>query len=226
MAKYCRYCGEKMNSPRDAFCYKCRREGKAVDRFYRKIPDQNKVSLTEDEQDILRADGFDTFWCTFILELAPLVFLGFDVYSLLAGYGGLISGVLRAVLIVIIVFLAYIGIIAFRLFMLKKSTFKHKFNIWVYKIFESWVNFRNSSRYVVHMVGTLPKRMERVELIAHLMEKLAYGEELVAAPQKERKGQREEKGGGTWKCGFCGYKNTYSSYSCKSCGKEKNKERQ
>lgn len=216
MAKYCRYCGEKMSRPKDAFCYKCRREGSAVDRFYRKIPMQDKSSLTEDEQDILRADGLYTVVGIFILELAPLILLGFDIYSLLSGYGGLISLALRTVLIAVIVFLAYIGIIAFRLFMLKKRTFKHKFNIWIYRIFKSWVNVRNSSRYVVHMVGTLPKKIKREEFIAHLMEKLAYSEELITARYEEQ--EREDD---TWKCGFCGYKNTYSSYSCKSCGNER-----
>ncbi len=60
MAKYCRYCGEKMSRPKDRFCYKCRREGRAVDRFYRKIPEEDKATLTEDEQDALRAEGIRT----------------------------------------------------------------------------------------------------------------------------------------------------------------------
>lgn len=223
MAKYCRFCGEKMNRPQDRFCYKCRREGSAVDRFYRKIKEEDKLPLNETEQDILRADGLDTLIGICILEFAPLVFLGFDIYSLLSGNGGLISSYLRVFLICIIAFLAYIGIIAFQLFMLKKRAFGHKWKIWIYKTFTVWVSARNSSRYVVHIVGTLPKKIKRAELIANLMSKLVNEEEEGSQPVCER--QHEETDKETWSCGFCGYENTYSSYICKSCGKERNIER-
>lgn len=223
MAKYCRYCGEKMNRPQDRFCYKCRKEGSAVDGFYRKIKEEDKLPLNETEQDILRADGLGTFLGICILEFAPLVFMGFDIYSLLSGGGGLISSYLRVFLIFIIVLLAYIGITAFQLFMLKKRAFRHKWKIWIYKTFESWIYFRNSSRYVVHMVGTLPKKLKRAELIANLIGKLANGEEEGFQLMNEK--QHEETDKETWSCGFCGYENTYSSYACKSCGKERIMER-
>lgn len=40
-----------MNRPQDRFCYKCRKEGSAVDRFYRKIKEKDKLPLNETEQD-------------------------------------------------------------------------------------------------------------------------------------------------------------------------------
>ncbi len=221
MAKYCRYCGEKMSRPQDRFCYKCRREGSAVDRFYRKIPEEDKASLTEDEQDALRAEGIDTILCAVITGIFVLPFLLVDIACYLFETGWKLSIFSKTVLILIIILAVRIGIMGHQLFMLKKKAFRKKSSIILYKVFFSFMHIRSRSGSVFHMVTTLPKGLKEVDKFAYLMKKLAYGEKIAAAPPQVK----SAKYVGSWKCGFCGYKNTYSSYSCKSCGKERIKER-
>ncbi len=225
MAKYCRYCGKKMSRPKDRFCYKCHREGSAVDRFYRKIPEEDKASLTEDEQDALRSEGTDTMLCAVITGIFVLPLLLVDIAFYIYGAGWQLSIFPRTVLILIIILAVRIGIMGHQLFMLKKKAFRKKSSIILYKVFFSFIHIRSRSGSIFHMVTTLPRGLRAVDKFAYLMEKLASDEEphsVYSMPQEKR---QDEKDDDTWKCGFCGYVNTYSSYSCKSCGKERIKER-
>lgn len=126
MSKYCRYCGEKMRRSDDCFCYKCRREGIAVDRFYRKIPYQDKASLTEDEQDALRFNGVDTMVCAVVILSIPAFFLGFELYSYLKGSGLWVSLGIRIFLILLLLFAVYLEILGIQLFRLRKKHFKKR----------------------------------------------------------------------------------------------------
>lgn len=220
MAKYCRYCGEKMSRPQDRFCYKCRREGTAVDRFYRKIPEEDKASLTENEQDALRAEGIDTMACAVITVIFTLPILLADIACYFYGVGWQIRISLKVLLILIIVFAVRLGIMGYQLFMLKKKAFRKKGNIILYKVFFYFINIRSRGRSVFHMVTTLPRGLREVDKFVYLMKKLASDEPRSVSPAPQEKRQ-DKKNDGTWKCGFCGYKNTYSSYICKSCGKER-----
>lgn len=224
MAKYCRYCGEKMNQPKDNFCYKCRKEGTAVDKFYRKIPEEDKASLTEDEQDALRAEGIGTIACAVVIIIFLLPILYLDISSYIYGLDWKFPIFLKVFLILIIVFAVRLGIMGHQLFMLKKKAFRKKSNIILYKVFFYLVHIRSRGGSVFHMVTTLPRGLREVDKFAYLMEKLASDEPCAVSPAPQEKRQ-DENDDDTWKCGFCGYTNTYSNYSCKSCGKERIKER-
>lgn len=223
MAKYCRYCGEVMKQPKDRFCYSCRRSGDGVDRFYKKISEEDKFPLNEIEQDVLRYDGLETIIGNGLVMLFPLPFLCVDISFILGGYGKFIPYSVRIFFIVMVVILAYVMFLGLRLFMLKKNAFKLKFNVWIYKTFKSLFYFRRGSYYIVFKVGASQKKLQRAEFLEYLMNKFANEEDDEAQYEYEKLPPKEDKS--IWICGFCGYKNKYSDYSCKSCGKERIKER-
>lgn len=216
MAQYCRYCGEKMKQPEDRFCYKCRREGSAVDRYYRKIKEEDKIPLTEDEQDVLRGAGMETMVCSctlIILLQLPFIILG--VVFLLYGLDSPYPIGLWIALIAVFAVSVKMFILGWQMFMLKRKPCGKKLNIFLYKEFYSitHVNYNNIRR-----------KRELCALVADTMEKFALGEDGLP-PEPKISEEREKAADKNWKCGFCGYVNTYSSYSCKSCGKERIKER-
>lgn len=216
MAQYCRYCGEKMKQPKDRFCYKCRREGSAVDGFYRKIPEKDKILLTEDEQDILRGAGSETMVCAFlIIMLFPLPFIILGVVFLLYELDEQYPIGLWIALIAIFAVSVKMFILGWQLFMLKRKPCGKKLNIFLYKEFYlithiKYNNIRHKKAFCAFVVCT--------------MEKFALGEDGLP-PERETVEEQEKMADKNWKCGFCGYVNEYSSYSCKSCGKERIKVR-
>lgn len=190
-----------MSRPGDRFCYKCRREGGAVDRFYRKIPEQDKASLTEDEQDALRFLGMDNMACAVVIFAFPAGFLGFELYSFLTGGGLWVSHGIRIFLVLLLLFAVYLEILGIQLFKLRKKTFQKKINISILKTVFSIAHYRHSIRWE--------------DAFAALMEQFAFGEKIAEETPKT------SEDSGFWVCGFCGYENTYSSFGCRSCGKER-----
>lgn len=220
MAKYCRYCGNKMSDPRDRFCYVCRREGNPVDRFYRRIREEDKAPLTEDEQDLLRAEGLDVFVGTLIGGFLPLFFLFMDFYARVidptVGTRISIPG-FRLILGIVLAYMLYIAFLGFQMFALKRRFFKCRLNIRLFSLFCRLVETRYRAGNVI-MLATLPRAMRKVDAVAFLLEKFADGEgKEVPAPKKAP----VKTGKDTWICRFCGYENRKASFSCKSCGKEK-----
>lgn len=237
MALYCRYCGEEMKQPKEAFCYKCHKEGSAVDFFYRKIKEQNKLTLIEDEQDFLRSDGSGIIVCAVIMELCSLFLPAFDIYSRLTGGEELLPLPFIIFFGIGIVFFAYAGIIGFQMYTLNRKFFKAglRLHILVLKIFFSFIHTvfghnRQGRRYFdsLHSIPNIKKKMKPIDYTAYLIDKLANGEENAAEQQWqhiEEKPKNKEADPNKWRCDFCRYYNKYSDYRCRSCGKERSLER-
>lgn len=220
MAKYCRYCGQKMSEPRDGFCYLCRREGKPVDRFYRRIREEEKAPLTEDEQDLLRGEGEGVFLGALILGVLPLFFLVMDFYARVidptVGTRISIPG-MRLFLGAALAYIVYIAFLGFQMYALKRKAFKLRLNIRLIASFCRLAEARYRTGNVI-LLATLPRAMKRVDAVVFILEKFADGEgKEVPAPKKAP----VKTGENTWICRFCGYENRKASFSCKSCGKEK-----
>lgn len=215
MAKYCRYCGEVMKQPKDRFCYSCRRSGDAVDRYYRKIKEEDKIPLTEDEQDLLRGAGMETMACAGLIILFPLPFVIWDMTNLLAGGGSQLSAGIWITFIAITALSVKMFILGCQLYMLKRKACGKRLNIFLYKEFYS-ITHVNSNR--------LRYKNAFRDYVVCTMEKFALGADGLP-PEREIEGEREKANDKNWRCGFCGYENTYSHYSCKSCDKERIKEK-
>lgn len=221
MAKYCRYCGQKMSAPRDCFCYLCRREGKPVDRFYRRIGEEEKAPLTEDEQDLLREEGVGVFLGALILGFLPLFFLFMDFYARVidpsVGTRISIPG-MRLFLGVALAYIVYVAFLGLQIYTLKRKLFKRRLNIRLFASFCRFAEARYRAGNVI-LLATLPRAMKKVDAVVFLLEKFADGEgKAVPAPKKAP----VKTGKNTWICRFCGYENRRESFACKSCGKEKN----
>lgn len=221
MAKYCRYCGQKMSEPRDCFCYLCRREGKPVDRFYRRIREEEKAPLTEDEQDLLRTEGQDAFFAGLILGFLPLFFLFLDFYARVidptVGTRISIPGA-RLVLGLVLAYALYISFLGLQMYALKRKVFKFRLNIRLFAVFCKLAETRYRMGNVITL-ATLPRAMRRVDAVVFLLEKFADSEGKEVPPPKKAP---KKTGKNTWLCRFCGYENRKESFACKSCGKEKN----
>lgn len=220
MAKYCRYCGQKMSATRDCFCYLCRREGKPVDRFYRRIREEDKAPLTEDEQDLLRTEGLDVFIGAPILGFLPLLFLLLDFYARVIdpSFGTRISipGI-RLFLVFVLIFALYIAFLGFQMYALKRRFFKFRLNIRLFALFCRITETRYRMGNLITL-ATLPRAMRRVDAVVFLLEKFADGEGKAVPPPKKAPVKTDKN---TWICLFCGYENGKASFACKSCGKEK-----
>lgn len=220
MAKYCRYCGEKMSESRDCFCYKCRREGKPVDRFYRRIREEDKAPLIEEEQDLLRSEGKDAIACGIVIDFfaLPFVILDFCARVIDPSIGTKLSAWLSIILILLVLFGGYIIFLGSQMLLLKRKVFRFKPNIRLYVSFIKLLEIRRKSEYLIPLI-TLPEAMKRADAISFLLEKFADGEGKETPEAKKKRGQENSQ---TWVCRFCGYENRKASFACKSCGKEKN----
>lgn len=210
MAKYCRYCGKVMKQPKDRFCYSCRRSGDAVDRYYRKIKEEDKIPLTEKEQDFLRGAGMETMICAiFIIILFPLPLFIFGAVLQFSGVGSLFPVGLWTALIAVTAFSVKMFILGRQMYALKRKACGKKINIFLYRTFYS-ITHANSMQ--------LRKKQAVCTVAVCIMEKFALGENGLQ-PEQETKEERGTADNKNRKCAFCGYENAYSDYSCKSCGK-------
>lgn len=209
----------KMSEPRDRFCYECRKEGSPVDFFYRLIKEEDKVPLTEDEQDLLRSAGAEAIFAGLFWGFFPLLFLFLDFYTRVIDQTGemQLSLGIRLWLGFVLAFMAYVTFLGFQMCALKRTVFRHRLNIRLYAFFYKAVHARNMRRNVI-MLATLPRAMRAVDAIVFVLEKFAGGEGK-AAPVVKKHAKTDTK---MWVCSFCGYENTKASYSCTSCGKIKN----
>lgn len=163
MAKYCRYCGEVMKRPNDAFCYKFRRAGSAVDRYYRKIKEEDKIPLTEDEQDLLRGAGIETMMCAFmIIILFPLPLMILGAVLQFSGVGALFPVGLWTALIAVTAFSVKMFILGRQMYALKRKACGKKINIFLYKTFYSIAHVNSKQlrkkQTVILCIFTFPLR--------------------------------------------------------------------
>ncbi len=231
MAKYCRHCGEKMPQPKDAFCYKCRKDGEAVDHLYRKIREEDKTPLNDYEQDTLREAvsyhivmlSIVVFACIIVMAALISIILSshaFTSSSVLAGLAGIIP------LLALVLFGGYSVFVEAKLYFFRKDFFKSNLN---YKIAIITTvtglirpygtrKVKASHRQIVQLT-VREYRVLEIYLIDKLLGRLRQGEniEIFSVAAKAANKQDPNK----WICKFCGYENPRSAVTCKSCGKEK-----
>lgn len=163
MAKYCRYCGKVMKQPKDRFCYSCRRSGDAVDRYYRKIKEEDKIPLTEKEQDFLRGAGMETMICAiFIIILFPLPLFIFGAVLQFSGVGSLFPVGLWTALIAVTAFSVKMFILGRQMYALKRKACGKKINIFLYRTFYSIAHVNSKQlrkkQTVILCIFTFPLR--------------------------------------------------------------------
>lgn len=213
MAKYCRYCGQKMSEPRDKFCYSCREPGEPVDFFYRFA---KKVDMDNDEIDLIRACGENFILIGLIMGIFWGALLTFSlvmnaISSLERDY---VSGCLIVLMIAILTVLLIYAVIGVGLMLLDKRFVDREWKIAAIMFYVGLFRSNRGGAAIISAALTYKKKKEQENLLAIALTHLANGE-------RSAKKAEEAKPTTGWKCRFCGYENRKASFACKSCGKEK-----
>lgn len=213
MAKYCRYCGQKMSAPRDKFCYSCREPGEPVDYFYRFA---KKVDMDNDEIDLIRSYGENLILGGLIAAffVGALLTASLVINAVSAPEADRVSdGFIVIMIAILAVFLTYAAI-GVGLMLLDKRFVDRKWKISAIMFFVGLFRSNRGGAAIISAALTHKKKKEQENRLAIALTHLANGERPV-------KKVEEAKPATGWKCRFCGYENRKSSFSCKSCGKEK-----
>lgn len=226
LAKYCRYCKQKMTDQTDPFCCACRKPGQPVDFFYRFA---RKTSLSEEEEDMIRDCGITLSLGSLILGVFPAFVLWYYAYSTRYNFvtrDRLSAGFAVAAAIIAALLLYYV-VTGIGLLLLDRRAVKWKWQIGLIMGFlATFRSNRNGPAILSAALTSARKRRGELFLKAaflRLAGKDELAEEIVGkpAPRLEKSQAEPPRPATEWVCSFCGYRNPVGRIECKSCGKTK-----
>lgn len=226
MAKYCRYCKQKMTDLTDPFCYACRKPGAPVDFFYRFA---RKTELAEEEEDMIRDCGITLSLGSLILGVFPAFIIGYSAYA--AKYNFVERDRLGAgwvvVAAVIAALLLYYLVTGIGMLLLDKRFVSRRWQIGMIMGFLAVFRSNRSGAAIISAALTSARKRRGEMLLKAALLRLAgkdeLAEEIVGKPaaKPEQKPAEPDRPATEWVCGFCGYRNPVGRIECKSCGKTK-----